>query len=261
MATQLLGSQALGLNHRQFHCMLSGRVTANSNISTAQALGSRCSHFASLRNQKTGTSRSARRQTARAALGTKQLTIDIEKPLGLKLKECKTEAGGLTVTDASGNAASAGIQKGDTVIYTSSYFGDELWPCDSLNFTRTALAKAPSPVCVVYVKGENASVNVRRLPKKAAPARFGKSLTPQQQELASHICLDCGYVYCQRKAFEEVASSYRCPQCQAPKKRFVEYDVASGKPKSSIGLLSGPLVPVLGGLAGILALFYLGLKI
>ena len=105
-----------------------------------QALGSRCSHFASLRNQKTGTSRSARRQTARAALGTKQLTvcccancihalpsdqvgsgslgllvlyrsvlvyvsatlccsqIDIEKPLGLKLKECKTEAGGLTVT-------------------------------------------------------------------------------------------------------------------------------------------------------------------
>jgi hypothetical protein len=38
------------------------------------------------------------------------------------------------------------------------------------------------------VKGENTSVNVKRLPKKSAPARFGRKLTAKQMELASHIC-------------------------------------------------------------------------
>ena len=52
---------------------------------------------------------------------------------------------------SSGNGASAGINKGDTVIYTSSFFGDELWPSDSLGSTRSALVAAPSPVCIVYV--------------------------------------------------------------------------------------------------------------
>ena len=52
----------------------------------------------------------------------------------------------------------------------------------------------------MQVKGENDSVKVRRLPKKAAPPRFGKSLTPTQREQATHICLDCGYVYCLRYA-------------------------------------------------------------
>jgi hypothetical protein len=42
------------------------------------------------------------------------------------------------------------------------------------------------------VKGENDKINVKRLPKKAAPPRFGRKLTPKQQELASHICVDCG---------------------------------------------------------------------
>ena len=37
-------------------------------------------------------------------------------------------------------------------IYTSSFFGDELWPSDSLGSTRTALVSAPSPVCIVYVR-------------------------------------------------------------------------------------------------------------
>jgi hypothetical protein len=38
-------------------------------------------------------------------------------------------------------------------------------------------------------------VQVRRLPKKPAPARFGRKLTASQKERATHICVDCGYIY------------------------------------------------------------------
>lgn len=35
---------------------------------------------------------------------------------------------------------------------------------------------------------------------------------------------------CERRVpFEKVSESYRCPQCLAPKRRFVPYDVRSGK--------------------------------
>jgi hypothetical protein len=50
------------------------------------------------------------------------------------------------------------------------------------------------PRCV-QVKGENTSINVKRLPKKPAPKRFGRKLTAAQRELATHICVDCGYIY------------------------------------------------------------------
>lgn len=49
--------------------------------------------------------------------------VDVDKPLGLVLEQSKSPLGGLTVKSASGNAAKAGIQAGDTVIYTSSFFG------------------------------------------------------------------------------------------------------------------------------------------
>jgi len=57
----------------------------------------------------------------------------------------------VAVQSATGNAAKAGLKNGDTVIYTSSFFGDELWPSDGLGLTRSALANAPSPVTVIYV--------------------------------------------------------------------------------------------------------------
>ena len=50
------------------------------------------------------------------------------------------------------------------------------------------------------VKGENNDVMVKRLPKKAAPKRFGRSLTAKQKELATHICVDCGWIYAERCA-------------------------------------------------------------
>lgn len=41
----------------------------------------------------------------------------------------------------------------------------------------------------MQVRGENDKINVKRLPKKAAPPRFGRKLTPRQKELATHICV------------------------------------------------------------------------
>lgn len=127
-----------------------------------------------------------------------------------------------------GNSAKAGIKPGDTIIYTSSWFGDELWPADSPQFVNTALARAPSPVYITYVKGDNVDIPVKRLPKKPAPARFGRRLTAAQKERATHICVDCGYIYCDPLPFEETDPDYRCPQCQAPKKRFAMFDPNTG---------------------------------
>jgi hypothetical protein len=42
------------------------------------------------------------------------------------------------------------------------------------------------------VKGENTDVNVKRLPKRPMPPRFGRKLTAAQRENATHICVDCG---------------------------------------------------------------------
>jgi hypothetical protein len=47
---------------------------------------------------------------------------------------------------ASGNAAKAGLKAGDTIIYASSFFGDELWPADKVSFTQSAINAAPSPM-------------------------------------------------------------------------------------------------------------------
>lgn len=52
--------------------------------------------------------------------------------------------------ESKGNAAKAGLKVGDQVIYTSSFFGDELWPADKLGFTKTAInAQADSVYFVV----------------------------------------------------------------------------------------------------------------
>lgn len=207
-----------------------------------------------------------------------------------------------------GNAAAAGISVGDTIVYTSSFFGDELWPSDNLAFTRSALANAPSPVCIEFVRGENTSVNVKRLPKKPAPQRFGRKLTAAQKALATHICVDCGYIYADRTPFAETGSDYRCPQvrlseedgrgerverkkkkmrlvsltsraekknsksrtqknsntekqCNAPKKRFAQYDAETGKTKGGNPGALATQATVIGGLLGVGVLAYLGLSL
>jgi hypothetical protein len=44
------------------------------------------------------------------------LQVEVDKPLGIKLAPSKSKGGGLVVSSVSGNAAKAGIAKGDTVI-------------------------------------------------------------------------------------------------------------------------------------------------
>lgn len=159
---------------------------------------------------------------------------------------------------ASGNAAAAGLKNGDEVIYASSFFGDELWPADNLRFVRTALNAAPSPVTLVVTRGGK-GVNVKRLPKRPAPKRFGRKLTTAQAKMASHICIDCGYIYTGKQPFAELQKSYRCPQCNSPKRRFKPYDGGDDAPSGG-GVGIGNILAVVVGLAGIAALAYFGLQ-
>jgi len=56
---------------------------------------------------------------------------------------------GFQGVDGGGNAAKAGLKSGDQVVYTSSFFGDELWPADKLGFTKTAIQAKPDSVYFV----------------------------------------------------------------------------------------------------------------
>lgn len=47
--------------------------------------------------------------------------------------------------------------------------------------------------------------------------------------LRTAVCVDCGWVYTDATPFEDQPESYRCPQCQAPKRRFVPYDKRTGQ--------------------------------
>jgi hypothetical protein len=90
-----------------------------------------------------------------------------------------------------GNAAKAGIKPGDTVLYTSSFFGDELWPADKVAFTRTAINAKQEDVDFIVIRGKAAEeVNVKRLKARPSPPRFGRKLTAAQKARATHICLD-----------------------------------------------------------------------
>jgi len=151
----------------------------------------------------------------------------VDKPLGCTFAKGPT---GVKVDKVSpgGNAEQAGLKPGDNVIFASSYFGDELWPADDIQKMRSAIAATPNAVDVVVVRG-NPDISVKALSKRPAPPRFGRKLSPKQRERATHICLDCGYIYCDATPFEELPSSWNCPQCKAPKKRFAPYDVEEGQ--------------------------------
>ncbi|GLJ54012.1 hypothetical protein SUGI_1155560 [Cryptomeria japonica] len=196
--------------------------------------------------------------TARSAGASKTIEAEVDKPLGLALGQ-KT-GGGVVITaiENGGNAARAGLKVGDQVLYTSSFFGDELWPADKLGFTKTAIQAKPDSIYFVVSRG--ADVDVKRLPKRPAPPRFGRKLTEAQKARATHICLDCGYIYTLSKPFEEQSDGYICPQCSAPKKRFARYDVNTGEAIGGalppIGVLLGLVVGV--GAAG--ALLFYGLQ-
>ncbi|XP_024991034.1 uncharacterized protein LOC112525231 [Cynara cardunculus var. scolymus] len=198
---------------------------------------------------------------ARKTAGTsKQIEVEVDKPLGLTLGPKPGEGGGVVITavDGGGNAAKAGLKTGDQVIYTSSFFGDELWPADKLGFTKTAIQAKPDSVYFVVNRG--AFIDVKRLPKRPAPPRFGRKLTDTQKARATHICLDCGFIYTLSKPFEEQPDEYLCPQCRAPKKRFTGYDPETGKPIGGTLPPIGVIIGLVAGLAGVGALLVYGLQ-
>ncbi|KAJ6951862.1 hypothetical protein NC653_041113 [Populus alba x Populus x berolinensis] len=141
--------------------------------------------------------------TARTAGAAKTIEVEVDKPLGLTLGQ--KSGGGVVITgvEGGGNAAKAGLKSGDQVLYTSSFFGDELWPADKLGFTKTAIQAKPDSIYFVVSRG--AEVDVKRLPKRPAPPRFGRKLTEAQKARATHICLDCGFIYTLQKSFDEQA--------------------------------------------------------
>lgn len=67
----------------------------------------------------------------------------------------------------------------------------------------------------MQVKGENKEVQVKRLPKRPTPPRFGRKLTAAQRELATHICVDCGWIYCAKCAPAPYCSQYTDSSAQA----------------------------------------------
>jgi hypothetical protein len=75
-------------------------------------------------------------------------------------RSAKQSNSNVAMQSVGGNSAKSGLKPGDTIIYTSSWFGDELWPADSPAFVNTALARAPSPVYITYVRGANEEINV-----------------------------------------------------------------------------------------------------
>eukprot|EP00250_Pteridium_aquilinum_P011623 c20202_g1_i1 orf=344-1141(-) len=186
---------------------------------------------------------------ARTAGASKTIEVEVDKPLGLTLGQKSGGGVMITAVDGGGNAAKAGLKAGDQVIYTSSFFGDELWPADKLGFTKTAIQAKPESVYFVVSRG--AEVDVKKLPKRPAPPRFGRKLTEAQKARATHICLDCGYIYTLTKPFDDQPEGFKCPQCAAPKKRFAEYDPETGR---ALGGNATPIPVILGVLVGAAAI-------
>lgn len=203
----------------------------------------------------------ARRNTAgrRSTLVVRanEISVTVDKPLGLTLTERKDGRPGVQIAGCKGNAAKAGLKSGDIVKYHSSFFGDELWPADALAFSRSAISACPNAVDFVVVRGGGAAADfdVKRLPKRPSPPRFGRKLSAAQKERASHICVDCGYIYTLPTAFSEQPKSYICPQCNAPKSRFAPYDVETGRAKG--GGLSTPIITVASTVLGLGGMAYL----
>ncbi|EYU45365.1 hypothetical protein ABFS82_06G010800 [Erythranthe guttata] len=220
-----------------FNSLVSERIIINSNVKSVRERGFEI--------------------TARAGTA-KNIEVEVDKPLGLTLGQ--KQGGGVLITgvENGGNAARAGLKAGDQVIYTSSFFGDELWPADKLGFTKTAINAKPDSVYFVVSRG--AEVDVKRLPKRPAPPAFGRKLSDAQKARATHICLDCGYIYTLSKSFDDLADEYACPQCRAPKKRFARYDVNTGKAIGGGLPPIGVIIGLVAGLAGVGALLLYGLQ-
>ncbi|PSS11888.1 Na(+)/H(+) exchange regulatory cofactor NHE-RF3 like [Actinidia chinensis var. chinensis] len=178
--------------------------------------------------------------TARTAGSSKNIEVEVDKPLGVTL-------------EGGGNASKAGLRAGDQVLYTSSFFGDELWPADKLGFTKTAIQAKPDSVYFVVSRG--VEVDVKRLPKRPAPPRFGRKLTDAQKAR-----VPLAYPLKDLIIFFPLPDDYTCPQCIAPKKRFARYDVSTGRAIGGGLPPIGVLIGLVAGFGAVGALLVYGLQ-
>ncbi|KAK9820426.1 hypothetical protein WJX72_010212 [[Myrmecia] bisecta] len=63
----------------------------------------------------------------------------------------------------------------------------------------------------------------------------------------AYICMDCGYIYDGREAFEGLDKSYRCPVCNAPKRRFKVYQEPVAKNANSLAIRKARKEQIKGG--------------
>ncbi|KAK6936573.1 hypothetical protein RJ641_033603 [Dillenia turbinata] len=179
--------------------------------------------------------------TARTAGASKQIEVEVDKPLGLTLGQ--KPGGGVVITavEGGGDAARAGLKAGDQVLYTSSFCGYELWPADKLGFTKTAVQANPDSVYFVVSRG--AEVEVKRLSKRPAPPCFGRKFAESQKAREAAL-----------------PDTYACPQCQAPKRRFARYDVSTGKAIGGGLPPTGVIIGLVAGVGAVGALLVYGLQ-
>ncbi|KAH1250273.1 hypothetical protein GmHk_05G013461 [Glycine max] len=91
--------------------------------------------------------------------------------------------------DGGGNAARARLKPGDQVLYTTSFFGDELWPADKLGFTKTAIQAKPDSIYFVFNRFSNPSrkVNVWSDMLKEARSAISLGVDSDPQNFNNHI--------------------------------------------------------------------------
>jgi rubredoxin len=103
----------------------------------------------------------------------------------------------------------------------------------------------------VYTAGEEEDLTTM-FAKPLQMAAFGRGGANKR---ATHICVDCGYIYALPTAFAEQPRDYKCPTCNAGKNRFATYDPETGK-TGSVGIPLYLIFSVLGSvgfIGGILA--------
>jgi|TARA_X000000368_G_scaffold27910_1_gene21010 rubredoxin len=207
------------------------------------------------RVKSTTTTTPMRRKTLVATKAVQgEILITVDKPLGVTLKARGGGIPGVVIDRVGGNGAKAGLKSGDVVMYHSSFFGDELWPADQLGFSRSAINACPNQVDFIVVRGAGEKAfDVKRLPKRPAPPKFGRKMSAAQRERATHICVDCGFVYALPTPFEDQDKDYACPQCSAPRSRFSKYDAETGR---AVGGVSTPIVTTVATVAGLAGMAY-----
>ncbi|KAK9845830.1 hypothetical protein WJX81_003756 [Elliptochloris bilobata] len=70
--------------------------------------------------------------------------------------------------------------------------------------------------CVLVFTKQTSVQRLGRRSSALVEAAFGSKATAK----ATFVCIDCGWIYDGRADFESLPGSFKCPVCNAPKRRF-----------------------------------------